>query len=87
LKPTSCLFLGLPLKLIQEEQIPLDELLRKLTVPITILQNDKDPVGTYDEVRQFINNLKITNVIILKAKNNTHDYTDFDKIKELLFNM
>jgi len=87
LKPTSCLFLGLPLKLIQEEQIPLDELLRKLTVPITILQNDKDPVGTYDEVRQFINDLKITNVIILKAKNNTHDYTDFDKIKELLFNM
>jgi hypothetical protein len=79
LKPTKCMFCDIPLKMILEESIPLKEWLSRADMQIVIIQNSHDPMGTYEELKSYLQpepKLKIIDVA-----GDTQSYNDFDLIK------
>lgn len=83
LTPKACLFVGLPLRFIEKLYLPVNEWLRGIHIPIIIMQNDNDPVGSFDEVSNYLRGLS-ENITILISSGETHDYDDVTQINELL---
>ena len=74
----------LPLKLIHDDRIPVGEWLKDAAAPILIAQNEHDPLGSYEEVKAFIDGSKATNCTILRLPGDTHSYDDIGKLRELM---
>lgn len=83
-KPAACLFLGLPIKFAERYSISLSDLLINTDVPIIIAQNDNDPFGSFDEVKNIIDSLGDKNIAVKKLDGDTHDYDNFDEISRIL---
>jgi len=86
LQPSSIIITGLPLSLIETENIPVLEWFKKIRIPITIAQNNQDPLGSYDEVKKFAGRTNRPGLTIVKLTGNTHDYEDMGRLKELARN-
>jgi hypothetical protein len=79
----ALLITGLPLRVIQEKAIPVGEWLRQVTIPVLIVQNQHDPLGSYEEVSAFISTIGNDKISVVMLPGNTHDYDDFNKLSEL----
>jgi hypothetical protein len=84
LNPQKCIFAGLPIKLAEQDNIPLDELLRKNSVPTLILQNSLDPTASYDRLRSYIKSTEALNYSTHELDGNSHSYNDFNEIKRIV---
>ena len=84
LKPTRCIFVGLPLKIIIEDCIPFFEWLDNVNVPVVIIQNKNDPFGSINEVKIYIINTKNNDIKILEVPGDSHDYDDLDMLRRLI---
>ncbi len=84
LHPERCIFAGFPLEMVKNFNLPADTWLSSIKNPITVLQNEFDPLGSYTEVASYITNVKNTNIKICKLPGNTHDYKDILKLKKFL---
>lgn len=82
LKPAKCILLGIPLKIIKEKSIPFDTWLSHINVPVTIIQNSKDPLGPCKELKSYVNGR--SNIKIIKSDGDSHNYNDLDMIKRTL---
>lgn len=89
IQPKFALFNGIPLNYINDNYEEFGDLLSKSDVPITIVQNDLDPVGSYEQVSDFISRHCHENPLVtLEAGDgNTHDYLDYDLMKKLIKQM
>jgi alpha-beta hydrolase superfamily lysophospholipase len=77
LTPKACLFTGMPLVMVAEHSLPVVDWLQKTTIPITILQNEHDPYGSFQHVSELVAAANCPNVTVVQAAGNTHDYNDF----------
>jgi predicted alpha/beta-hydrolase family hydrolase len=82
IKPSACVFLGFPLLWAKELNINLNDLLSYFNCPSVIIQNSNDPAGAFLEVKEFLTNNNFAHGKIIELVGNTHDYKDFNKIKE-----
>lgn len=80
LQPVACLFLGFPLKIIGNQPLPTKELLNFAPKETLFIQNDRDPLGSYDEVKGFLEETG-TLTQIRKWSGHTHDYPDMVALK------
>ncbi|HSW80750.1 MAG TPA: alpha/beta family hydrolase [Candidatus Saccharimonadales bacterium] len=81
LRPEACLFTGIPLIMIRDQQLPANRWLQATEFPMTILQHTDDPYGSYEEVKQYIAGTARTNAEVHEIPGDTHDYLEFDLIK------
>ncbi len=81
-KAKKCVFVGLPLKLVREENVRLEQALTSYTLPTIIIQNLNDPVATFEEVKNYLAQLGKPNFTILATPAADHKYLDFDLIKQ-----
>lgn len=84
INPVQCVFLGLPLKLIEKEAYPLATWLRNYHHPVTIIQNTNDPVGSYEAVKDFIVQTNLGQCLCIELPGSSHDYTATTKLKQIL---
>lgn len=84
LQPNTCIITGLPLSLIAKESLPVSEWLSETTVPITIIQNEHDPLGSYEDVREFVDKSGALTCTVVCAPGDTHSYEDLDLLKQLI---
>jgi hypothetical protein len=84
LHPTKCVFLGLPMVLINKNLATINEDYESLKMPILFVQNVDDPLGSGAEVSKYLAELKLSNYRLKELKGSTHDYTDFNIIKSLV---
>jgi hypothetical protein len=77
LSPKACVFAGFPLAMVINHDLPIDKWLMTTNFPITILQNNNDPLGSYDDVRGYFKNVGRQNVSVHPLPGDTHDYLDF----------
>jgi hypothetical protein len=82
LQPQACLFVGLPLAMIQSHELPAGEWLREANFPITILQHTADPLGSYRDVKQYIEPIGNTGIAVHELPGDTHNYPEFEIIRE-----
>ncbi|MDB5184729.1 MAG: hypothetical protein JWN38_537 [Candidatus Saccharibacteria bacterium] len=83
LRPNRAVFTGLALPMVGEHPAAL-EALRTATIPITILQNDSDPVASYAEVAAALRDNNITSVELVSLPGDSHDYDDLGVIRSAL---
>jgi hypothetical protein len=84
LKPTTCIFVGLPLGTVQREFPEFINWLKPSKVPIVFVQNSEDPVGSAEGVRNFIASSGLNNYSFIQLPGNTHDYTNLDELKNIV---
>lgn len=83
LHPKACVFLGMPLNAITDMNLPAINWLEACKVPLYFIHNQDDPIGSVDELRNFLpENIDRANVTVLNG--NTHDYNDTVVMAELL---
>lgn len=80
LQPSHCIFTGLPISLYDLEDASLIELLQNNNVPTTIFQNSEDPMGRFDQLKDYINKTSATNYKLHELNGNTHSYDDLGQI-------
>lgn len=84
LHPAACLFVGFPLAMVEKYNLPLKNWLQKADCSTTLLQHEADPLGSYQDIKKYLATTKLENFSIHELPGNTHDYLEFQKIKDTL---
>ncbi len=82
LQPKACLFTGFPLEMVVNHNLPADDWLRATEFPVIILQNEHDPLGSFNDVAAYFKKIERQNVSVHSLPGETHNYLDFAVIKE-----
>ncbi len=82
LHPNKLILLGIPING-GAPQAPFREWLEKIKLPIVIVQNTNDPLGSFSDVRSAFE-FKNRNILYVELPGNTHDYLDFRAIENLI---
>jgi len=84
LNPKKMVICGLPYRAGKEEFKEIDESLKMLKVPTMFIQNEFDPVFSFDELAGVLcKNSLVDYHLVKNAGNNTHDYEDYEKLTKL----
>lgn len=82
--PKACVFLGFPLQVVQATyDTQVAEALAALP-PTTCVHNEHDPLGSAVAMQAYISAYKPSEVRYITTPGDTHDYTDFERINELI---
>jgi hypothetical protein len=86
IKPKFLLLLGIPLGFIRDEFPEFGTILSKTDIPTTIIHNFNDPVGSSDEVQEFLAKSisTMTNCRFVVNTGDTHNYEDYTQLKKEL---
>ena len=61
----------------------IDEYLESLSIPVTSIQNEFDPLFSYADLEKTLKQNNVQNYELLKDPSiNTHDYEDFENLTE-----
>lgn len=82
-KPAACIMLGVPLQVIESQQIPFTDWLSTVTCNLTYVQNDHDPLGSFVAVKAYLHDI-VTDAQLHMLPGETHDYTDFDMLERIV---
>jgi acetyl esterase/lipase len=82
LHPSRCIFLGFPLSMMQH--VPAAAPALTSLPPTVIVQNEHDPLGSYQDVRSFLSKLGNKHIAVTATPGETHDYVDFAQIRRLV---
>lgn len=81
LNPKKMVVCGLPYRAGKDEFKEIDECLKTLKVPTMFIQNEFDPVCSFDELAETLaNNSPDDYHLIKNAGNSTHDYEDYESL-------
>jgi len=80
--PTKCVFVGLPIRFAEENNMELVQWFQDYDVPTIIIQNSHDPVTSFEELKAALACLNNINIELIEIEGNNHKYGDFELIKE-----
>ena len=83
LRPRETVFLGVPITN-PLFGTSLEEYGVQTIVPLTIVQNDRDPYGSYADIVAFLARIGASQARCVKTLGATHDYEDYTMYGELL---
>lgn len=84
IKPEKIMITGFPIHLMNIDDTSLDNDLVAIDIPILVIQNENDPVASFSEVKEYINEIGIEDKIkLIKLPGNTHSYEDLEKLHQL----
>jgi len=79
--PKKMIICGLPYRAGKKEFEDIDEYLKSLTVPTIFIQNELDPVYSFEELEKILKENSPVDYQLIKNQNiNTHDYEDYEEI-------
>ncbi len=81
INPKFLIFLGIPINWCNKNNIEVDSYLQDFPCPTLIVQNDKDPTISSQELKTYLKNKGINNYYFVEYKNDTHNYDNLDEIK------
>lgn len=87
LRPTACLFVGLPLGYAARHNIALADWLAASGVSCAIAQNEDDPVGSCTKVQQYFSQAPAQpghQPTLLCLPGDTHNYNDLETLRDLM---
>lgn len=84
LKPKACIFVGVPLGLINKDAMPFTDWLSSAGCPLTFVQNSGDPAGSYDQVKTYLQGGSLAKYNLIELPGDTHDYSNLDELKKIV---
>ena len=84
ISPQKLIICGHPYNLAKELGFPIDDYLKSLTIPVTFIQNEFDPLFSYFELEKVLKSNQVQNYTLIKNPNiDTHDYEVFENLTEI----
>lgn len=84
LQPRAALFCGFPKSFSDRVGFAgVNTAWSKVNYPVTILQNELDPAGSYEEMDRYVKGIG-KDIEVVKTQGDTHDYEDYADIKARL---
>lgn len=80
-KPEKLVLLGVPLEGMSIDKV-FFEALRTVQLPVTIVQNNQDPYGSFRSVKDILIKAK-EDLTFIEMTGETHDYVDFEEMVRL----
>lgn len=84
--PQKCVFVGSPFPLGRLEGLKESGWLEGYFIPSLFIQQEKDPVASYEEIKRILETLKVKNCQLVKIPGSSHHYADIEKLKKLTIN-
>lgn len=84
INPKACMFTGVPVLWCKENNIPIDKWITNYSTPTYFIQNSSDPVIGANDFRKKLDEYNVKNYKFIELPGDTHEYTDFEKVKELV---
>lgn len=81
--PQKCIFVGTPFSSSSLEALKRRGWLKGYFLPSLFIQQEQDPVASYEEIKKILEALKVKNCQIVKLPGDSHHYADVEKLKEL----
>ncbi len=79
--PKKLIICGHPYPVAIKAGHPIDDYLKTLTVPTIFIQNEFDPLFSFDELEKLLKQSSPKNYSLIKnPSQNTHSYEDFDNL-------
>ena len=85
LKPVKCIFLGLPITFAAKHMIDLKSLLAAHKAPSLIIQNDRDPMGSFDEIAELVAMVGKDKFAVQSQVGSDHCYEDYPEISSYIY--
>ena len=82
--PNHCIFAGLPIKLAEEDGIPLQALIKNNSIPTMYIQNSNDPVASYSQLFSYLQEFSSKQYATTELPGDTHSYDDLDEMRSLI---
>lgn len=84
LNPQKMIICGHPYQAAKQKNIAIDGYLKSLSVPTMFIQNEFDPVYSFEELQSILKeNSPADYHLINNPNNNTHDYGDYEELAKL----
>jgi pimeloyl-ACP methyl ester carboxylesterase len=84
-KPSNVIICGHPYRAAKEENLAIDDYLKTLTIPTIFIQNEFDPVCSFEELEKVLKENSPADYQLIKNLGiNTHDYEDWEKLVKLV---
>ena len=84
ISPRKMVICGHPYNLAKELGFPIDNYLRSLSVPVTFIQNELDPLFSYTDLEKVLKESSPADYrLVRNLDNHTHDYEDYDALTKL----
>ena len=81
LKPSKCVFVGMPLSLDDADSKEYIDKLQNFNVPTLVIQKTNDPIASFQTVSEVVKN--IPNIKLVEIEGDNHKYDDFELINKL----
>jgi len=82
LHPQKCIFVGLPMLMINKDKSTISTYLKSIKKPILFIQNNNDPFGSIDEVKVYLKSLNLHDSTVIESDGDTHNYNELNKLNE-----
>lgn len=83
LKPKACIFVGVPMWLVLQNQFPYERRLKKNNISILFIQKTSDPTCAYQEIINLLSGLS-DKFQFQEIEWNNHSYEDVDLLRKLV---
>lgn len=84
ISPKKMVICGHPYNLAKELGFPINDYLKSLTVPTIFVQNEFDPLFSFNNLETVLKEGGSVDYHLIKnSSNNTHDYEDLEKLSKL----
>ncbi len=79
INPLMCIFVGTP-----TTAEKLDEFFKDYTIPTLFIQQENDPLTSFDKLAEKVSNLDLDNAIVKEIEGNDHKYKNIEELSELV---
>lgn len=83
LKPTKCIFTGIPLRMVEHERLLFQTWLEAISVPMLMIQNAHDPLGSFEALNTIVGSHG-QHCQLVELPGDTHKYSDLERLKALV---
>ncbi len=83
-KPKKCIFLGTPWSWALEKGEDMGPWLKGLTIPLLFIQEKEDPICSYNQLKQILTKLKLTDYPLKEIPGKDHAYLNIADFLDLI---
>ncbi len=84
LKPQKCVFAGTALGMVKDQKLDFPVWLKKIDCPVLFIHNAHDPVGSFAELKLYMEANGPKDYKLVELPGDTHDYDDLAGLNKLV---
>lgn len=81
IQPERCIFIGVPIHWARENNFDADTWFGNYSIPTLFIQKSHDPFFSFNELKEFLTEKRVTNHTLREVEGDSHHYEDINLLK------